>query len=240
MPRIPLPSVTMRAGADAHPFPIQVALQTQEFIQGALFYSAFADLAAGETVARPGGVASVEKRMKESGLNAGVADQGWALLQKYQAVFGGVVSQSVLITLCSHWDWYVRKLCGFILFAREELRKGPLPNGITATLRKPDRSSIRIQLDAISEATGLTLLLEESEAGELAEMSQVRNLGLHNRWEIDELYVQRSGAESSALGELRVVNASELQRWHALLIKLVHQTAFNCARSFRDAPPYTV
>lgn len=154
--------------------------------------------------------------------------------------FGSVVFQSVLITLCSHWDWYVRKLARFILFARDKLQQDPLPSGVLATLRKPDHSSIRRQLDAIGEAAGFPLPLEESEVGELAEMSQVRNLGLHNRWEIDELYAQRSGAKSSVLGELRVVDVSELQRWHSLLIRLVHKSAFNCATSFRDAPPYTI
>lgn len=240
MPFIPLPPVRMRADAEIHPFPIQIAHQTQEFIQGALFYSTVADLAAGETVSRPGGVATVEELMKKSGLDTCVSDQGWALLQKYQAVFGGVVFQSVLITLCSHWDWYVRKLSGFILFALDDLKIEPLPKNVMTTLKKPDRGSIRIQLDAIDKATGLTLQLEESEFGDLAEMSLVRNLGLHNRWEIDERYVQHSGIASSALGELRVVNASELQRWHTLLIKLLHHTAFNCAHSFRDAPQYTM
>jgi hypothetical protein len=234
------PSIKIRADAEGHPFPIQIAYQTQEFIQGALFYTTFLDLAADETVARPGGIATVEERMKKSGLNAGVTDQGWALLQKYQAVFGGVVSQSVLITLCSHWDWYVRKLSGFILFAREELTMDTIPQEVMKQLRQPDKCSIKTQLDAISKATGQQVSIEASDVGELAEMAQVRNLGLHNRWEIDERYVKLSGIDSSALGELRVVNTSELQRWHSLLIKLLHQTAFNCARSFRDAPPYTM
>ncbi len=240
MPRIPLPEIEVRPDAKGHPFPIQIAYQTQEFIQGALFYASFADLAAGESVSRPGGIEAIEVRMKQGGLNADVADQGWILLQKYQAVFGSVVFQSVLITLCSHWDWYVRKLSRFILFARGELQREPLPKDVLATLRKPDRSTIKTQIEAICDASKFALPLEDSEILELVEMSLVRNLGLHNRWEVDEVYAQRTGANSSAVGELRVVGVLELQRWHALLIKLLHQTALNCSRRFHDAPEYAI
>ncbi len=115
MPRIPLPEIEVRPDAKGHPFPIQIAYQTQEFIQGALFYASFADLAAGESVPRPGGVEAIEARMKQGGLNAGVADQGWVLLQKYQAVSGSVVFQSVLITLCTptHYPSYSQGLVSF-------------------------------------------------------------------------------------------------------------------------------
>lgn len=240
MARISLPAIEVRSDAKGHPFPIQIAYQTQEFIQGALFYASFADLAAGETVSRPGGVEAVEARMKLGGLGADVTDQGWVLLGKYRAVFGSVVFQSVLITLCSHRDWYIRKLSRFILFARNELKSEPLPKAVLGTLGKPDRSSIKAQIEAICDASGFALSLADSEVRELVEMSLVRNLGLHNRWEVDEVYAQRTVTNSPAVGELRVVDAVELQRWHALLIKLLHQTAFNCSGSFHGAPEYTM
>lgn len=238
MASIPLPIVEMRPDAAGHPFPIQIAYQTQEFIQGALFYASFADIAAGETIAQPGGVEKVESRMRQNGLNRDITEQGWVLLNKYQSVFGSVIFQSVLITFCSHWDWYIRKLSRFILDAREELQLEPLAKATQATLKNPDRNSIRAQVEAVCTASESNLPLSNSEMQELIEMSLVRNLGLHNRWEVDEKYFRNTN--TLPIGELRIIDVIELQRWHSLLIKLLQQTAINCSKSFNGATVFAI
>lgn len=240
MPRIPLPTATRTAEATAHSYPILIALQTQEFLQGALFYAAFADLAAGETVSRPGGVATVERRMAALGLSEGVSDQGWALIAKYKSVFEGVVFQSVLISLCSHWDWYVRRLMRFIAFSRRELAMSPLQKAVAKDLERADRLPIARQLEVIAKASGRDLQLTQGELDELLEMSLVRNLGLHNRWEADETYIERSLKPGIPLGDLRLVAVGELHHWHSLLMRLLHRSSLECAQAFKSAPEFAI
>lgn len=71
------------------------------------------------------------------------------------------------------------------------------------------------------------------------EMSLVRNLGLHNRWEVDEVYLKNS-SHSGALvvGELRLVNASELLPWRSALSQLLMGIWSPIAQLYVGAPEY--
>ncbi len=235
MPRIPLPPFHAEPGASGHPFPHQIACQAHEFIQAALFYAAFMDAAVGEMESRAGEFKAVEKRM---GLSVGEARREWALVQKYRANFGSVVFQSVIITLCSHWDWYVRKLSGFMLTSAMSVGPASMNKETRETLKKPDRKTIRTQLDTICNVLGASLQLDNSDVDALDEMWRVRNLGLHNRWEVDRKYQARAGNRSPALGELRVVDISELSHWRAVLTKVIRLTANGCSKFFHGAPAY--
>jgi hypothetical protein len=240
MTRIPLPIVSRRPDGRAHPFPIQVSLQAQEFIQGALFHAAFADIAAGEFVRLPDGVNRVERVMRGRGLAQDVFEQGWQLMRKYQAIFAGTVYQSVLITLNSHWDWYIRKLSEFIRFARSSVGGPALSNADEKRLARADRLPLGEQLEVIELAIGVTLRLVADERQELMEMSLVRNLGLHNRWEIDPQYLRETKQKGLQVGKLRLIGIEELQSWHSLLIKLLGSSGLECAKRFNDAPDFPI
>lgn len=224
----------------AHPFPIQISLQAQEFIQGALFHAAFADIAAGEFVRLPGGVNRVELVMRERGLAQGVSEEGWQLLRKYQNIFEGTVFQSVLIALNSHWDWYIRKLSEFIRFARSSIRAPALSNADDKRLARADRLPLSEQLEIMELAIGVTLPLSADERQALKEMALVRNLGLHNRWEIDFQYLRETKMNGLQVGELRLIGIGELQYWHSLLIKLLSNSGLECAKRFNAAPDYAI
>lgn len=238
MTRIPLPPVSRGKDARAHPFPIQIALQTEEFLQGAVFHASFADIAAGEFVGQPGGVSRVEKIMLEHGLDQGLADEAWELLRKYQCVFEGVVFQSVLISLNSHWDWYIRRLSDFIRFARDSCGGPKLSKQEEKRLKRAAHLALYDQLEIVELGARVSLPLEFSERQELHEMSLVRNLGLHNRWEIDASYLERTNRTGFIEGELRIVDEVELRNWHSLLIKLLHTSFLECAKRFHAAPEF--
>src|SRR5437660_1245668 len=102
----------------AIPYPIQVSLQTQEFIQAVLFYAMFADTAAGAYVRLPNALSNIEKKLTEEGLAKREWERGWDYLQKYQAIFNNTIFQNVVILMRSHWDWYIRQVSELINFAR--------------------------------------------------------------------------------------------------------------------------
>jgi len=57
---IQLPQMTALPGALAHPYPLQISLQTREFIQGAVFHLVLMDTASGQRVRRAGAIQETE------------------------------------------------------------------------------------------------------------------------------------------------------------------------------------
>jgi hypothetical protein len=240
MTRIHLPSVSRETDGKVHPFPIQISIQTLEFIQGALFYATFADIAAGEFVRLPDGVSQVEHLMQTRGLLQGVAEEGWQLMSKYRDIFKDTAYQSVLIALNSHWDWFIRKLSEFIKFAYPIVGMPTLSNSITQRFDKVERKSLNEQLEIIEAVVGITLNLSSDERLELKEMALARNLGLHNRWEIDPQYLEKTERKGLQVGELRIVDIKELESWHSLLVRLLNNLGLECAKKFYAAPDYHI
>lgn len=238
MARIPLPSISASADAGAHKFPIQISLQTQEFLQGTLFHTAFRDIAAGEFVGFTTGVAKVESILAERGLVPGTFEQAWAILHKYQMFFEGGVFQEALVAMTSHWDWYVRRLSEFIRFARNHVGGPTLSKEELRQLERADFLPIAEQLQIISTAANIDLNLSSAEADELAEMTLVRNLALHNRREVDHRYLRATKRIGFGERDLRIVEAGELQQWHALLVKVLNQSALECARRYHAVPSF--
>jgi len=119
--KIPLPRVIKTAGAKAHPFPIQVSIQTQEFIQAVLFYAMFADIAAGKYIQLPNALDNLKQELSKEGLDKKLWDNGWSYLEKYQPIFNNTIFQNVLILMRSHWDWYIRQIGEFVSFARKHV-----------------------------------------------------------------------------------------------------------------------
>jgi len=237
---IPLPEISRTSHSQAHPFPLQIVLQAQEFIQGAIFLAAFGDIAAGEFVRTPGGVDRTEVVMRERGLAQGVSDEAWRLVRKYKAIFELTVFQSVLFSLNSHWDWYVRRLSEFIRFSRRSVGGSGLSAADEKRLARADHLPLGEQIEVLELGAGAKFALTETERDDLIEMSLVRNLGLHNRWEADDRYLKSTKKTEFSLGQLRLVSVEELFRWHSLLIKALRVTGSQCAKAFVGAPDFPV
>lgn len=210
-----------------------------ELLQAALFHVAFLDLAAGQKVREPGGMNSVEAELRQHGLPQDVMDRGWACLKRYQEVFNGFVFQNTLITFRSQWDWYIRKLAAFVIFARKSTTADPLPPDIEKSLMKMGYREMPIstQLSTLRQATALPLEVCPVSMDSIAEMSLVRNLGLHNRWEVDHLYISKTTSKQKwEAGELRVVEAADLLPWQQALIELLQMTSLAIAQLYVNAP----
>jgi hypothetical protein len=234
--RIPLPKVSRSTDAIAHGYPVQIAFQTQEFMQATIFHHAFMDTAAGQRVREPGGFLAVEKELLDNGLDLETNNQAWALISKYQDIFEQFVFQNVLILLRSHWDWYIENLGAFVVHARAELGGPRLSKKECRDLEQIGFASIRNQISLLSVSTGINLSLAPEIVDKVEEMSLVRNLGIHNRWEVNSFYLSKSKHSGEwELGEIRTFCASELEGWHKSLVELVHQTCFAVAKLYSAA-----
>ena len=135
----------------------------------------------------------------------------WDYLERYKAIFRGALHQNVLIALNSQWDWYIRKLADFIAFARNHVRSPMLLGKPKKAFGRISIQSIVDQLETLEQVCHVRFNLLKVDLENLKEMSLVRNLGLHNRWEVDKEYLKRSSFRALAEGELRVVQEVELQ-----------------------------
>lgn len=238
---IPLPPLTMRADASAHPYPIQIGLQTEEFLQATVFYVIFADLAAGQRVKQPGAIQEIENELLTNGLDCKALNDGWAFLTKYIALFSEFAVQNAPIIMRNHWDWYIRRLGAFVEFGRTKCIGLPYSKEIEKQLPLLGKKEMPLanQLDILRQATGLPLTIDITMMKAAQEMSLVRNLGLHNRWEVDEVYIKNSSHSGNwTVGEVRLVHASELVAWRAALSQLLIGTWSPIAQLFVNVPNY--
>ena len=129
--RIDLPALPKMVRA--HLYPYQIAWQTLEFVQGAMFHVVFMDIAVGQRVRQPGAAVDIEKEMMADGTTQDVLDLHWKTWPKYKVVFEGFVFQNAIVSMQSHWDWYLRRL-GAFFSSHAKLLLPPL------CLLKPTRS----------------------------------------------------------------------------------------------------
>lgn len=240
---IPLPSMTMKPDAKAHPYPIQIALQTEEFLQATVFYVMFADLAAGQRVGQTGAIQEIENELLANGINLKAMNDGWTYLTKYKPLFSEFAVQNAPIVMRNHWDWYVRRLAQFVQFGRTKCVGLPFSKDVEKRLPLVGKSEMPLsaQLDILRQATGLSLNIDTKIMEAAQEMSLVRNLGLHNRWEVDEVYLKKSSQPGNwTVGEIRFVHPAELSTWRTALSQLLIGTWSPIAQLFVTVPNYPV
>jgi hypothetical protein len=236
--KILLPELKQGLSAQAHPYPFQIAFQTLEFLQGAIFYASLIDVAAGEFFKLPDGLIRIEKIFIEKLYSKKTYDEAWGYLEKYRAVFEKTAFQSVIISLNSHWDWYIRKLGEFISFARFKASDLAFSNADKKRIARISYVPILEQLKIVELASGVKIELRPEDLVELKEMTLVRNLGLHNRWEVDERYIWHTQRKGISVGDVRVIDIDELYLWHRLLIMLVNELARQVAIAFVKTPTF--
>lgn len=233
--------MTMNTNATAHPYPIQIGLQTEEFLQATVFHVIFADTAAGQRVRQAGAIQEIETELVANGLDLKAMSDGWTFLTKYKVLFSEFAVQNAPITMRNHWDWYIRKLGRFVEFARTTCEGPPLSKDIGKQLPLIGKKEmpLAIQLHVLRNATGLPLVIDANVMEAAQEMSLIRNLGLHNRWEVDEVYIKNSSHPGNwDAGEVRLVHASELAPWRHALSQLLIGTWSPIAQLYVNAPIY--
>jgi hypothetical protein len=235
---IPLPEIPRNPKNPAHPYPLQIAVQTQEFLEGTLFYAITADLAAGGYVRQPGALDALRKEMTSRGLTIEQWESAWGIINKYSAIFERWVFQNFLIFMRSHWDWYVRKLGEFVEFARGHVECPALGDEDKRDLGRVGFKEVTSQIEILERACGLTFGLRDNVILDLYEMALLRNLGMHSRWEVDAFYKSRTHSGTWEVGQVRIIDQKEMLTWHESLIEAIRRTSQTMSIRFAKAPDY--
>lgn len=223
----------------AHPYPIQIGYQTQQFLHAHIFHAQFQATCGYIFLGQPNAVEMVEREMLDKGGDPQAIALGWECLTTYQAVFSNATLQSAIVALNSHWDWYVRRLGEFVRFARQHVSSPSLKKSQESDLAKISRIPIIQQLSILEDAAGVSFALAKPDRSNLEELSLVRNLILHNRCEVDDHYLSRSACKRFEKNHLREVDSAEGHEWQKSLLTAVQETCVTLAQKFVAVPGYS-
>lgn len=231
--------MTRKKDARAHPYPFQIGMQTLEFIQGAIMHTVFMDVACGQRIRLPNGMAEVERELVEKGLDPKDHDKTWGILIKYQDLFSKFAYQNVLISMRSHWDWYIDKLGAFTVFALSEIDSPNISQSMKNKLKRIGFSSISEQIEILEQCVSISFSFDSTTMGHVVEMALVRNLGIHNRWEVNKFYLERTQTAADwQIGSIRDFGVQELERWHDSLTRMINATSIQIAEYYSRVSDY--
>ena len=239
MIKIDLPNISMAKNAGAHPYPFQIAYQAEQFIQGAIFYASIADISSGNYFRQTNSIEELREQFIAGGGELSTWDEGWQILDRYKDIFKITVFQNVLVAINSHWDWYIRNLGNFVSFARQYVPGPALSRKEENDLNRIGFLSILNQITILEKGSGIKFGISSNVLEDIKEMTLVRNLALHNRWEIDQIYMDESKIARThdwKVGELRIFAKDELFSWRNSLIRTIKETRENIAIKFGKAP----
>lgn len=220
----------------AHLYPRKIALRAQRLIQGSLFYGVIADTSIGQYFRV---VDNAEKKMKDLLISSGWSEDtyeiSWPCFMEYIDEFKNPIFQHAIYSIISHWDWYISNLGKFIHFAEGEISPNKKrDNNLLKLSTKPFAEQINI----IKNQTGIILKIEDEALDLIEEMHLVRNLGLHNLWEVDNIYLKYTKTKNFEIGKKRLIETQELTRWHSAFLDLVAETSSQLAILYAGVPNY--
>lgn len=240
MIKISLPNISIEKNNKAHSYPFQIAYQVQEFIQGAIFYAFLSDISSGIYFKQTNSIKELKEQFIAGGGDLSTWNRGWLILDRYKDIFKITVFQNVLVAINSHWDWYIRSLGDFVIFARNYVQSPFLSKKEESDLGRVGLLSICHQIATLEKSCGVGFGISGGELGSLKEMSLVRNLALYNRWEVDQKYLDStSNKKRWNIGQLRLFDSSELGLWHQSLLGAIKKSWQPIAIKYVNAPSFS-
>jgi hypothetical protein len=218
-------------------YPLKIALRASKLIQGSLFFDIFVDTATGQ-YART--VPNAERTIKSFLINsAGWSEEtyetSWACFKDYLTEFQSPIYQHAVYSMISHWEWFISNLGKFIDFAEKSL----------SPEKQTDKDLLKInfkpftkQVEIVKKVTGIFLAIDDNTLDLVEEMDLVRNLGMHNEWEVDETYLKKTKTSHFKLGDKRVFDIAEITKWHSAYLQLISTLASEIAVHYAQVPKY--
>ncbi|HMD87842.1 MAG TPA: hypothetical protein VKF38_01645 [Anaerolineaceae bacterium] len=227
----------MALNPQKHLYPLKIALRAQKLIQGSLFYDIFVDAATWQYVVT---VPNAERTIMSYLINsAGWSEEtyeiSWACFKDYWKEFQNPIHQHAVYSMISHWDWFISNLGKFIDFAEKSFSPDKQTD---KNLLKLNLMSFTKQIEIVKKETGISLPVDDDTLDLIEEMNLVRNLGMHNEWEVDETYLKKTKTNRFKPGDKRVFDIPELTKWHSAFLQLIGALATEIAVNYAQVPKY--
>jgi hypothetical protein len=219
-----------------HLYPLKIALRAQRLIQGSLFYDVFVDTATGQYVRIvPDAERTIKDLLIKDGWSEETYETSWACFENYLKEFQNPIFQHTVYSIISHWDWYVSNLGRFIDFAEKYISPEKQTN---KDLLKLSFKHFAKQIEVIKNETGILLNTDNDTLDLVEEMHLVRNLGMHNEWEIDDTYLKYTKTKNLKPGEKRKFEIAEMTKWHSAFLQLIGTLSSEIAIHYAQVPKY--
>lgn len=137
-------------------------------------------------------------------------------------------NQAIIVLWSSAWDWFIRRLIVFNA-------KAGLARGKEAEYQKIIYAPFRKQIAWLDKLCN-SCMPDQQSLDAVDEMICVRNLGVHNAWEVDRKYLEQHRGCSFELGQIRAVKSDELLNWQRGILAVLDHYASAMAKRFSDAP----
>lgn len=209
-------------------------------LQGVMTYTSIVDAATGLFFIQQQaqGYEQIKNLHLRQGMTEARWDEDWRYLEEYLQLFPHPVIQNTVFSIKSHWDWYIDRLGKFLEFAKKHEPDPILNNRQQKKLERIGRSAISEQITIVESATGVSLGLEQSNLESVEEMARVRNLSMHNLWEVDQDYLANSRQKHWQVGEVRQVTISEMEQWHKSLTEIIVPVSTQLSERYNRVPDY--
>lgn len=223
-------------GIIKHIYPLKIALRSRKLIQGSIFYNVFVDLASGQYVRGvPDAERKIRKLLLESGMKEETYEVSWSSFEEYMGEFQNPIYQYGIYSMISHWDWYISNLGKFVNFSKKYILKNDTDESV---LLKLNRRPFREQIEKLEISTNQVFNFIDNSIDLIDEMHLVRNLGMHNEWEVDEDYLKKSINKDWKIGQKRIFEIEEIEKWHTALSDIISVTSNDIAILYAQIPTY--
>lgn len=237
---IPLPKIHSAPGSKAHPYPYKIGMQVEKLIQGAMFYSSFVDVVVGEYLHTvPNAYEKIKLKFTNQGMKEQTWDVSWQCLENYMELLPNPVFQYSLYSMVIHWDWFISRLGSFVHFARSHDENPPIKQKDEKTLQRLSFVKVEDIFPLLENSTGLNFNIDPPVLSLFSEMLLVRNLGMHNEWEVDQVYINQTKTTGWKLGQQRLFTSAELEEWQRAMLKIIGILVFKIAQRYVNIPAFS-
>jgi len=173
--------------------------------------------------------------INNTGWSEKIYETSWGCFEDYLKEFQNPIHQHAVYSIVSHWDWFISNLGKFIDFAERSISPEKQTD---KDLLKLNFKPFTKQIEIIKNETGILLNIENNTLDLIEEMDLVRNLGMHNEWEVDGTYLKKTKKSCLKSGDKRVFEIPEITKWHSAYLQLIDALAYEIAVRYAQVPKY--
>lgn len=212
-----------------HPYPIRTYVDADSTIQAYMDYMDGLGFARKEITSRPGGLETV---LEANGWSRERIEKSVAIQKRIGPLLRGFTLQNNIFVMAFQWDWFIYRIGRFVLWALAQEGRSELSAGLRHDLERLSFLEVSRQISRLELACGLSGTVNPRAIEDIQELHLMRNIGAHNRWEVDEKYLEMTktvGPDGPwRIGEYRVYGDEE---WLRLNLSLRRDGTYKIAEA---------
>lgn len=193
-----------------HSYPIRTYVDADSTIQAYMDYMDGLGFSRRAITAQPGGLEMV---LETNGWSAERIEKSVAIQKRIAPLLRGFTLQNNIFIMAFQWDWFIYRIGRFALWGLEQENSPLLLKGLRKDLQRITALAVLKQVAHLELACDLKDTVTAAAMEDIEELGLMRNIGAHNRWEVDEKYMDKTKTVGPTgpwkIGEYRVYGDAE-------------------------------